>query len=209
MIRELDTRTIGDVVSFAEDLVRAFRADNKDTIDIISGYQASNVLIKESINLNPPEEEDRIFALAMVMIKDMYHTTHSHNLDNRYVAMGARYLLMPELQFIRRCRECNDDLFELKGYYPFISHNMLAQHVADIDRCFVCQRTGNRYHSRFAHPSISTVTLPIDVLDKIADTALETADGRYQEERTDRDVKITAWRIGINRVQFICYGEGL
>ena len=118
MIIKLDTRTTEVVIALAKDLARAFRKEKQDTLDLINRYTPSNSSVSEGIALNLPEEEDRIFARTMILIKDIYQEIHKESLENDYSVIGARYLLMPERQFIRNCEECNFNLFDLKRHYP-------------------------------------------------------------------------------------------
>lgn len=205
MTRELDTRTIGDVVSFAEDLARGFRQNNEDTLDLIKRYKASNILIAESIDVNLPEEQARIFALAMVMIRDMYYKIHEQYLDNAYVVVGARYLLMPEREFQNKLNRYDYDLFKLKKEYPHVSYKMIAHHVCDIERCFVCMRKDGKYHGQFKHQKV-TVNLDYRTADRIADKTLNAHDRTYTQVLSDA-VTARGWQISDHEVVIIIFGD--
>lgn len=208
MIMELDTRTIEDVVEVAENIAQAFNRQNLNTVDVVNAYEQSNSSVAAGIEFNLPEQEDRIFAHAMLLVKDIYEQTTSGDLDNDYAVIGARYLLMPERQFSKRCRECDDDLFELKKHYPHVSFNMIAHHIADLDRCFVCQRIEGTCRHFHKHQRVSVNTLDFKLMNRIADATLKAPDGIYIEDLTD-SIRITGWKIGSNMVQIICYGDEL
>jgi hypothetical protein len=196
------------LIAVGEEVAADYRRLSIDVVEAVNSHKAVHLGTTEGLEFNLPQPEDRLFARAMMVVKDKYYDIYGERLDNDDAVVPARYMLMPERKFTRLCSEYDYNIFELKNAYPNVSYNMIAQHVADIDKCFVCQWKQGRLEKRFAHHSIPTVTIPYKVLSRIGDAALKADSGSYQEDLSDA-VRIHGWRISDTTAQIICFGEDL
>lgn len=199
---------INRLIAVGEEVAADYRREKINVVEAVNNHRPVHLGTTEGLNFQTLHQEDRIFAHAMMVVRDRYYDIYGKRLDIDDAVIAARYLLMPETRFRKLCAEYDYDLFELKKAYPYVSFNMIAQHIADFDKCFVCQRTAGRYHGRRAHPSISVVSLGTKLLGRIADAALRADTGKYQEDLSD-SVRIHGWRISDTTVQLICFGEDL
>jgi hypothetical protein len=206
VIVEMNTVVIEETVALAKKIARAFRKKNQDTLNIINRYIPSNSSASEGIELNLSTEEDRMFARAMILIKDIYQEIHKESLENEYAVIGARHLLMPERKFQNTLIEHDYNIHELEKEYPFVSIKMIAQHIADIEECSVCFRTIRRYHGINRHQSLIRDNADFITRNRIADKALASPDGTY-EERIGNFVRGRGWKIDNNEVLIIIFGE--
>lgn len=206
MIVEMNTVVIERTVELAKDTASKYRKNNQDILEEINMYIPANTSASEGIRVDFSAEEDSIFARAMILIKDIYQEKHKQSLENAYAVIGARYLLMPERKFQKKLNEHDYNIHELEKEYPFVSINMIAQHIADIEPCSICFRTIRRYHGINRHQSLLRDNADIRTRNRIADKTLASSDGFY-EERLGDFVTGRGWKTSNNEVLIIIFGE--
>jgi hypothetical protein len=207
MTEELDPRIVSDVKDVVKDTLRFYRNQVKlNEVVGIEHYKPTHAQTSEGIKLNLHEEEDRIFARAMVMMKDKFFDTYNQEITNDYAKIGARYLLMPEIEFYRNCKECNFDLFALKNIYPHVSYKMIAYRIADENRCATTQWDNGQIRRLYKNNDVNVNNLTHRDLDRVAREALKAQEGTYTFQPNDF-FRMTGWKVGENMVQILCFWE--
>ena len=207
MTKALDSRIVSEVKDLVKDTLRFFKNQLKLNVVVgIEHYIPTHAHTSEGIKLNLHEEEDRIFANGIIMVKDKYFDTYAKEITDDYAKLGARYLLMPEIEFYRNCKECNFNLFDLKNIYPYVSYKIIAYRIADENRCATTQWDNGQIRRLYKNDDVNVNNLSHRDLDRVAREALKAQEGTYTFQPNDF-FGMTGWKVAENKVQILCLWE--
>ncbi len=163
--------------------------------------------VMEDLEFKQSDKAHRVYAVAMLIVRQEYFNLSGKIFPVRYASVGARYLLMSYDNFSRNVIDHDFNLKSLQEIYTNVSCEAIAYHCVDEFPCAVRNWMNQKFDDMYmtsewtGNPDFSALKhFENQVITGILEHSMGMNTVHVDEER---DRKITGWNIGENKIMLV------